>query len=145
MNIEELKKEWQIDTKINELDLSRESLKTPHVHSKYVDMLVDAKRKVSRKRHDLARMQQFKTRYFSGLLTKDELVEYDLPQYQFTRPLKGEMQNMLDADEDCIKIKEEIEECELIVFFLENVMKSIYSRSFDIKNSIDFSKFQAGN
>lgn len=145
MNLDSLKDEWKKDTVINQLDLSRESLKTPHVHSKYVDLLVDAKRKVSRKRHDLARMQQFKTRYFNGLLTKEELKEYDLPQYQYSKPLKSEMQNMLDADEDCIKIKEEIEECELIVFFLENVMKSIYSRSFDIKNSIEFSKFQAGN
>ncbi len=44
-----------------------------------------------------------------------------------------------------IMLKEEIEECELIVFFLENVMKRIYSRSFGVKNSIEFSKFQAGN
>lgn len=145
MSLDEIKAEWKKDTVINEHDLSRESLKSPHIHSKYIDMLVDAKRKVSRKKHDLARMQQFKTRYFSGLLTKDELIEYNLPQYQYSKPLKSDMAGVLDADEDCIKIKEEIEECELIVFFLDNVMKSIYSRSFDIKNSIEFSKFQAGN
>lgn len=145
MNIDLLKAEWKDDTKINQLDLSRESLKTPHIHSKYIDLLVDAKRKVSRKNHDLARMHQFKKRYWAGQLSKEELIDYGLPQYQLNAPLKSQVDSMLDADEDCIKIKEEIEECELIVFFLENVMKSIYSRSFDIKNSIDFSKFQAGN
>ena len=143
--LEEFKAEWKKDTVINQLDLSRESLKSASIHSKYIDLLVDSKRRVSRKGHDLARMHQFKKKYWAGHLTKEELIEYGLPQYQLTAPLKSQTDSMLEADEDCIKIKEEVEELELIVFFLENVMKSIYSRSFDIKNSIDFSRFQAGN
>lgn len=145
MNLEELKQSWKSDTKINELDLSRESLKTPHLHSKYLDLLIDAKRRTSKTRHDLARMQQFKGRYYRGELSKDELKEYGLPQYQFNAPLKSQMESVLDADEDCIKIKENIEELETMVYMLEAIMKSIYSRSFDIKNSIEFTKFQAGN
>lgn len=145
MNLTELKESWKIDTKINELDLSRESLKSPQLHSKYINLLVDSKRRVSRKRHDLARMQHFKTRYWNGQLSKAELIEYDIPQYQLNSPLKSQLESMFDADEDCIKIKEEIEELELSVFFLENVMKSLYSRSFDIKNSVEWNKHLAGN
>lgn len=143
-NLEQLKEAWKVDVKISELDLSRESLKVPSLHSKYLDLLVDAKRKLSRKRHDLARMHQFKQKYWAGLLTKEELKEYDLPQYQYSKPLKGEVDAKLAGDDDCIAIQEEIEEIELQVFFLESVMKSVHSRSFDIKNSIEFSKFQAG-
>lgn len=144
MNIEELKKEWKRDAQINELDLSREALKVPQLHSKYIDLFTDAKRKFTRKKHDLARMQQFKARYYRGELTKAELVEYNLAQYQLNKVLNSQMEAVLAADEDCIKIAEEIEELEIIVFFLEGVMRSIYSRSFDIKNSIAFSVFQAG-
>lgn len=144
MNLEEMKREWKVDANINELDLTRESLKVPKLHSKYIDMYVDSKRKFSRKKHDLARMQQFKARYYRGELSKAELTEYGLPQYQLNKPLNSQMDAVLAADEDCIKISEEIDEIELQIIFLEGVMKSIYSRSFDIKNSIEFAKFQAG-
>jgi len=145
MNLEELQQEWKIDTKINELDLSRESLKTPHLHSKYIDHLVGAKRRLSRAKHDLARMAAFKVKYWSGHLTKEELIEYELPQYQYTKPLKSEVEGKLLADEDYIKILDNIEGLEIMIGFLESVMKSIFARSFDIKNSIEWGKFQAGN
>ena len=140
----EIKALWKADAVINELDLSKESLRSPMLHSKYLDLLVDAKRKLSSKRRDLIRMQQFKIKYWNGHCTKDELVALDLPQYQFTKPLKGELDDKLSADDDCIQILEHIEELEVIVFTLESIMKAINSRGWDIKNSIEWNKFQAG-
>lgn len=145
MNLDEIQQNWKKDCSINELDLSRESLKIPHLHSKYIDLLVGAKRQVSRAGHDLARMQHVKSKYYKGELTKAELEGYELIPYQFNKPLKSEMEAILDADEDCIKIKENIEGLGIMIYFLESVMKSIQSRSFDIKNSIEWGKFQAGN
>lgn len=145
MTLDQLKNEWKTDTKIDQHDLSRESLNGAKLHSKYLDLLIECKREAKRHTHDLARMYQFKQRYWSGLFTKEELKEFNLPQYQFAKPLKAEMDSKLAADEDCISIQESIDECELKIFFLESVMKSVHSRSFDIKNSIDFARFQAGN
>ena len=145
MTLSELQKEWKIDCKINELDLTREALRVPHLHSKYIDHLITAKRQMSSLKHDLSRIYNFKKRYWDGLLTKEELEEYRLPQYQFAKPLKSELDTKLAADEDCIKILKRIEEIEIMTGFLESVVKSIFSRSFDIKNAIDFARFQAGN
>ena len=142
--IDEIKELWAEDSRIKESELARESLRTPHLHSKYLDMLINAKMKVSAYQHDLARMQQFKTRYYKGELTKEELVEYDLPQWQYNKPLKSEIESILNADADCIKIRQKIDYISLMVFQLENIMQAIKGRPWDIRNSIEFLKYQSG-
>lgn len=144
MNIDELKESWAKDSIISEFDLSREALRVPQLHSKYIDLLIGSKMNLAKRKHDLARMQNLKARYYRGELSKDELSQYNLVQWQYNKPLKSEMDSFLDADEDCILIKGKIEYFEMMVYFLESIMKSIASRSFDIKNSIEFKKFQAG-
>lgn len=143
-NIDELKQMWASDSQIKETELARESLRTPHLHSKYLDMLINAKMKVSAYQHDLARMQLFKARYYKGELTKDELLEYGLPQWQYNKPLKSEMDGLLDADADCIKIRQKIDYVTLMVFQLEQIMNAIKGRGWDIRNAIEFLKYQSG-
>ena len=144
MNIDELKAEWANDSEIRETELTRESLRTPHLHSKYLDLLVNAKMKAAAYRHDLARMQQFKTRYYKGELTKDELTQHNLQQWQYNKPLKSEMEGLLDADADCIKIKQKIDYVDLMVFQLDSIMNAIKGRGWDIRNAIEFLKYQQG-
>jgi hypothetical protein len=144
MNIDELKTTWAKDSIISEMDLSREALRTPQLHSKYIDLLIDSKMKLATRKHDLARMQNLKSRYYRGELSKDELLQYELVQWQYNKPLKSEMDSVLDADEDCILIKGKIEYFDMMVYFLESIMKSIASRGWDIKAAIEFKKFQAG-
>lgn len=144
MKIDEIKDMWEEDTIIDETRLAKESLKSPQLHSKYLNLLIDSKIRVAAYKHDLARKQLLKARYWRGELTKAELEENNWPQWQYNKPLKSELENMLDADDDCIKIKNKIEYFEIMIQQLDSIMGSIKSRSFDIKNAIDFVKFQAG-
>lgn len=143
--LSEIKADWSKDSKINDLDLSREALRGPSLHSKYLDLLVDAKRQTAKHRHDLAKMQALKVRYWNGLLSKAELEQYGLPQYQYAKPMKAEIDSKLAADDDCIDIQEKIDELEIIIYTLESIMKSIASRGWDIRNAIEWNKFQAGS
>ena len=144
MNIDELKEMWAEESVIVQTDLTRESLRSPHLHSKYLDILINAKMRAAAYRHDLARLHLLKSRYWKGELTKEELAEQGWPQYQYNKPLKSEVDGMLDADAECIKIKTKIEYLELMIFQLDSIMNAIKSRGWDIRNAIDFLKYQSG-
>ena len=54
------------------------------------------------------------------------------------------MDMFLDADEDLAKIKAKIKYFEMILFFLESVLKQISARQYQIKNAIEWEKFRSG-
>lgn len=145
MNLEELKGMWERDSKISDSNLSGESLNIPQLHSKYLNMLVDAKAKLMKRKYDLNILVRLKTRYYNGELTKTELEENGWDQWQFNKPLKSEMATILDADQDIIQRKLKIEYLEVMIFFLDSVMMSLKGRSFDIKNAISWNQYLAGN
>ena len=55
------------------------------------------------------------------------------------------MNEYLDTDEDVIKLTDKLEYLNTCMNLCEGVMKSISSRSFDIKNAIEWTKFTNGS
>lgn len=145
MDLESLKEMWEKDSNISESNLSGESLRIPQLHSKYLNMLVDCKAKLMKREYDLHVLSRLKTRYYNGELTKNELVVEGWTQWQYNKPLKSELNAILDADPDIFGRKAKIEYLRIMVFFLESVMVSMKGRSFDIKNAIEWNKYLAGN
>ena|SRR5687768_3416380 len=145
MNLDDLKNEWTKDSEINETKLSQESLNIPKLHSKYLGILVDTKQKLIKRKYDFNQLKKLKIRYYKGELTKVELDEYGWDQWQYNKPLKSEMNDVLDGDEDIIKEKIKIEYLETVVYFLESVLGSIRNRGFDIKNAITWNQYLSGN
>ena len=54
------------------------------------------------------------------------------------------MNEYLDSDPDVIKMNDKVEYIEACLTQLDYIMRSINSRSFDIKNAIEWSKFTSG-
>ena len=50
----------------------------------------------------------------------------------------------LDTDPDVIKLTDKVEYIDTCITLLEGVMRSLNSRSFDIKNAIEWTKFTNG-
>jgi len=50
----------------------------------------------------------------------------------------------LNADEKLTKVKLKIQYYEMMLEYLEDVLRMIHARGYQIKNSIDFLRFQAG-
>lgn len=145
MKLDDLKKEWEKDSEIDETKLSQESLSTPRLHSKYLGILMDTKQKLIRKKYDYTQLKLLKIRYYKGELTKAELEEYGWDQWQYNKPLKSEMNDILEGDEDLITEKLKLEYLEAVVYFLESVLGSIKNRGFDIKNAITWNQYISGN
>ena len=51
---------------------------------------------------------------------------------------------MLDADDDVIEQTNKVEYIRTVADFLERVMRYLNSRTWDIKNSIEWTKFTNG-
>ncbi len=91
-----------------------------------------------------ANLKQAKIRYYSGEMTKEQLVERGWSQYLYKKPLKSEMESLLDSDSDLQQLQEESLYIETLVFACESIMKDIGNRYYLFKNLVEYEKFQAG-
>ena len=79
--------------------------------------------------------------YFSGKADPD--VYIDNPFAKKIRD-KETMQKYLDADEKLSGVSLKIDYYETMLQYLENILKQITNRTYQIKNAIEFMRFSAG-
>ena len=89
-------------------------------------------------------MRRLKYRYYRGELTQSELEKLNLEQYMGTKPLKNEMEEFMTCDVDLNMLTDKIEYYKTVVFTLEQILRSINSRTWDIKSAIEWNKFTNG-
>ncbi len=141
IDLETLQGMWANDSKIDPDNLHTESLNIPVLHSKYYDiynnlMLLRKKAEQQRKniRHD-------RYEYFSG--KADPEVYIDNPFPKKIRD-KETMQKYLDADTKLSGISLKIEYYDVMLRFIEEILKMVSQRTYHIKNSIEFMRFTSG-
>jgi Recombination, repair and ssDNA binding protein UvsY len=140
----ELMESWQKDSVIDRTELMNTLYSHPMLHSKYLTHLQTYK--VQLRKHVLKyqKGKLLKQRYYNGELTKEELVQHGLSQYLFRKPLKNEMESLLDADTELQLIQEQSLYIESLVQACESILKEINSRTFLYRSIIDYVKFEAG-
>ena len=135
---------WETDCKLDELNLGQESTKIPELHAKYLNMLTTFKLQLRKNKSNLLSLRRLKWKYFRGELSQQELNTLGWEQYLGNAPLNNQMNEYLDSDSDVIKLQDKVEYIEACLTQLDYIMRSINSRSFDIKNGIEWSKFTSG-
>ena len=144
MKLSEIQEEWKRDSHISEVDLGRESLKTPQLHSKYLTYLSNAKLKLRKEESKYFNLRKVKYRYYRGEMSRDELEERGWSQFQGNKPLKNEMDEFLTCDDDLNQCQDNIEYFKTCIYTLEQILRSINSRTWDIKSAIEYIKFTSG-
>jgi len=144
ITLNELQDMWVEDCKIDDLNLGPESTKTPELHAKYLNMLSTFKLQLRKNKSNLLSLRRIKWKYYRGELTQQELNEFGWDQYLGNAPLNNQMNDFLDTDPDVIKLTDKLEYLNTCLALCESVLKSISSRSFDIKNAIEWTKFSNG-
>lgn len=145
MDFESISAMWSEDCKIDRNNLTIETLAAANLHQKYLSILMQCKGRQIKLTNDYAQLKELKTRYYNGELSKEELDEYSLTQYQGLKPLKSDMATKLDGDQDIIKLKLKIQYNEGMIYQLESILQSIKSRDWAIRNHLQWLQFQAGN
>ena len=140
MNLEEIEKLWEEDSYIDPDNLHLESIKIPNLHSKYFKIYNNLALLRKKEENNFLELQKEKWLYYSG---KADPEVYKQKPFDH-RVLKSDLDKYLDADEELIRSNTKIEYYNIMIKFLESIIKSIENRSFAIKNSIDFMKFIGG-
>ena len=141
INIEELQSMWERDSKIDPDNLHLESLKIPGLHSKYYNLYNTLKLLNEKAHTEFSSVKLERYQYYSGKSPAEVYVEEPFP-YKVRD--KESMKQYIDAD---TKIQEKllkVKYYEIMLSFLEEVIKSINNRTFQIKNAIEWQRFTAG-
>ena len=142
-NLEQILKYWDTDSNMDQTEPSKELLKIPVLHSKYLNILTKHKIASKKAHFDYLRMRKIKWEYFTGKMSKDELDEYGWEPFQFA--LKSDITTYLEADKDLIKLLEKKVYHEEVVSVIESIMNELKQRTWQLRDFISWEKFVAGN
>ena len=144
MKLVDIQEEWSSDAGIDETNLGNEAARTPTLHAKYITYLSDAKLRLRKSESDYSNLRRTKYRYYRGEMSYEELDERGWDQFQGTKPLKNEMDEIISCDSDLIKCVDRVEYYKTVVYTLEQIIRSLNSRTWDIKSAIEWTKFTNG-
>ena len=141
MNLDQLKEEARKDLIIeNEEQLGSESLKNQKIKTKYLDQRSRFQLLLQKANGDYQRMYREKWEYYGG---KSDAKVYVAKPFDI-RVMKTDLTMYIQSDEDILKISNKIGYYESCVDYCKGVIKSIDNRGWDIKNAIEWKKFEAG-
>jgi hypothetical protein len=135
---------WIKDSQIDETNLVSESLKIPSLHSKYLKLLVKEKLILSSIKVNKTELSQTLQEYYKGDLNNpDDLSQIKREPFA-KKLLKQDVHNYVEADKEMVNSLIKIAIQQEIVDALTEIIKSINTRNFVIKNAIDYMKFING-
>ena len=141
MNLEKIQEMWQRDSVIDPDNLHDESLKIPQLHSKYYTVYNTITLLREKARESYSKIKLERHNYYTGKATAEEYIENPFP-YKVRE--KDAIQRHLEADEKLNTIDMKIKYYDVILKFLEEIIRNISGRTYQIKNAIEWQKFQSG-
>jgi hypothetical protein len=141
MNLDKIQEMWQKDAVIDPDNLHEESLKIPQLHSKYYTVYntITLLRERARESYNKIKLERYN--FYSGKAPAEVYIEEPFP-YKIRE--KDALQRHLDADEKLNAIDLKIRYYDVQLKFLEEIIKTVANRTYQIKNAIEWQKFQSG-
>jgi predicted phosphatase len=141
MNLDKIQEMWEKDSQIDPDNLHNESLKIPQLHSKYYTVYntITLLREKARSSYNKIKLERYN--YYTGKAPAEVYAEEPFP-YKIRE--KDALQRHIEADEKLNAIDMKIKYYDAQLKFLEEIIKNISNRTYQIKNAIEWQKFQAG-
>ena len=140
MNLDELKLQVEKDLKVDDEHLDTESLKNQEIKAKYLDVKSKYELLLFRAKGEYKRIYRDKWEYYGG---KSDAKVYVSKPFDI-KVLKTDLHVYITSDEDIIDAENKIGYLETVVDYTKGVIKSVDNRGWDIKNAIEWKKFEAG-
>lgn len=131
------------DMKIDSTSLDRESLNIPQLHNKYLCMMMDEKLILKKYESDIAILKKNKWLYYSGKMSEEQLEKLGWEAFDLAI-LRQDIDRFLDSDQDVISLSNKVDLQKEKINYLENIIKSISNRIWNIRAAIDWHKFTQG-
>lgn len=143
MKLDSILELWEKDSVINRDDLDNESLNTSKLHHKYQKIYTHERILLRKYETDLKILRLEKYEFYTQGPTK-ETVERGWKLPPIGKVIKADANTYVDADKDIIELTLKIGIQNEKIDLLESIIRSIMNRGYQIRNSIDFMKFQSG-
>ena len=141
INLDKIQSMWQEDCKIDIDNMHEESIKVPQLHSKYHEILNNLilLRTKAQKIQKNVRHERYE--YYSG---KADPEVYQREPFPKKVRDKDALIRYMDADDRVSDANLKVEYYDVMINYTESILKQISNRTYQIKNSIEWHKFQAG-
>jgi len=141
IDLDSIQKMWEEDSKMDIDNLHTESLNIPILHAKYFDLYntINLLKKKAEQQRKKIRHERYE--YFTGKADPEVYLENPFPKKIRD---KETLQGYLDSDDKLAQTALKIEYYETMLSYLDSILKMISNRTYQIKNSIDFIRFQSG-
>ena len=140
MTLDELKIQVREDLKVDDEHLDTESLKNQEIKAIYLDHKSRFELLLFKAKGDYKRLYREKWEYYGG---KADAKVYASKPFDL-KVLKSDLSVYIESDDEIIQCEHKVAYLETVVKYIDGVLKSINSRGWDIKNAIDWKKFEAG-
>ena len=143
MNLEKIEELWAKDAEkffdhreLPEL-LANDSMETPRLHAKYLQLYNEFKLMLSDAQTKYSKLYKEKWLYYNGKAPSSVYAEnpFDL------KVLKGDLDMFIDSDDEVCRVKQKIDYLETCINSIDRILKEIHNRGFAIKNTIEIVKY----
>lgn len=145
MKIDAIREMWQEDCRIG-IDLSKASIDTPVLHSKYLSIYTQEKGVLTAYELEQKKLLKQKWLYYNGKMGKEQIeaLGWEFDPFDGLKVMKGEMNYYYDADDDIQKSEAKIQLQKQKLDMLKDILDNIKWRHQTIRNIIEWKKFEAG-
>ena len=141
MNLDELQQQAEKDLKIDDTELDIESLNTPIIHAKYLKHYSTYSLMLTKAQSEYSQLYKKKWVFYTG---KADPEEYKETNFEL-KVLRQDVGTFIEADEEIIKQTQKVSYLKTVCNYLENTLKQVNNRGFQIKNAIDWKRFTEGS
>lgn len=143
MRLDEIQSQWEQDAQIDRTELGDESLRIVKLHSKYYRMFSQERLTLRKMEADYKELYRDKYEWFNGTASQETLNEHEWKPNPL-KILRTDIPMYIEADEQMrtsgLKVEMQREKVE----FLESIIKTLITMGYNIKNAIEWAKFQNG-
>tara|TARA_B100000902_G_scaffold354540_1_gene366776 strand:+ start:9035 stop:9478 length:444 start_codon:yes stop_codon:yes gene_type:complete len=147
MTLDEIKKEWEKDCEIDDIELDKSSLEVPKLHAKYQDLLSSKILVMKQYQFKYDTLLKDKWLWYNGKMSQEQIQElgWSDDPLDGLKIMKNDLQIFYNSDKDIQELNAKIEYLKVTIEYLKECMQNITWRHQTIKNTIDWRKFMAGS
>jgi hypothetical protein len=135
---------WKLDAVIHLDTLDEDAAKVPVLHARWWKYYAAERLRFKNFDRDYQALRHNKHVWYSGKMLDEDRVKLGWPPQPKLIRLREDIEQHVTADADIQKLAADRSLSEETVRFLEDVIKCINKRGYDIKNCIDYLKFKSG-
>ena len=140
--LDDLLEMWRADSVIDRTEPGKALINIPQLHSKYLNILSRHRLLSKESEFKYNKMKKLKWEYYTGKLDKDQLEKHNWQPFPFV--LKSDITTYVESDEDINRyIAQKILHDE-IVDVCSSILKELNSRTFQLRDFIQWERFIQG-